>query len=126
MRAVRGVIKGYVFHGYMVVCVGGCGYVVYVIVCCVVSMAAEEIYVRSSAADALVRVVGEEAFVVVILVKHLHDDEDSFVRWSAAKALGKLGKDSDLVVNSLVKLLDDEDRFVRWSAANAIGQLRND
>jgi HEAT repeat protein len=57
------------------------------------------------------------------LVKALND-EDSYVRWRAADALGKIG--SDAAINELVKALNDEDSYVRWRAADALGKIGSD
>ena len=54
------------------------------------------------------------------LVKAL-EHEDSFVRRSAAEALGKIG--SEAVIPELVKALEDEDSDVRWRVAYALGNI---
>ena len=49
-------------------------------------------------------------------------DRDLFVRWIAARALGKLApKSADSVVPALTAVLDDEDLDPRIAAANALG-----
>ena len=47
--------------------------------------------------------------------------EDSYVRRSAADALGKIG--SELAVNALINALNDENSDVRRSAADALGKI---
>lgn len=50
-------------------------------------------------------------------------DKDLFVRWIAARALGRLAPASaDTVVPALVKRLSDDDLDVRGAAARALGQ----
>ena len=47
-------------------------------------------------------------------------DEDSEVRWNAAKALGKIG---DAAVAPLIAALKDGDPEVRGNAAKALGEI---
>ena len=49
------------------------------------------------------------------------EDENSFVRGSAAEALGKIG--SHQAILGLLQALEDEDFDVRWKAAEALGKL---
>jgi HEAT repeat protein len=49
------------------------------------------------------------------------EDEDSFVRWNAAEALGHIG--SETVVPQLIQLLEDEDSFVRMRATDILGHI---
>ena len=51
-------------------------------------------------------------------------DEDSYVRWSAAEALGNIK--SDTAVQPLINALKDEDSDVRWRAAEALGNIKSD
>jgi HEAT repeat protein len=54
-------------------------------------------------------------------------DRDLFVRWVAARALGKLApREAAAVVPALTGLLDDEDLDPRTAAAKAIGQFGPD
>ncbi|WP_287266689.1 HEAT repeat domain-containing protein [Moorena sp. SIO3A2] len=85
--------------------------------------------VRSSAADALVK-LGNSSDTVVKALLTLLEDNDSDVRRRAAYALGKLGNSSDTVVKenivkALLALLEDNDSDVRSSAARALGELGN-
>ncbi|MDY6804456.1 MAG: HEAT repeat domain-containing protein [Cyanobacteriota bacterium] len=66
--------------------------------------------------------LGEEEEAIAILLARL-EDEDDFVRWSAAEAMGKLGKSTPKALNTLVARLEDEQYFVRWNAAQALGKL---
>src|SRR5262249_29129221 len=50
-------------------------------------------------------------------------DKESYVRSSAAEALGNLGSDAPEVINALTALLSDKDWQVRSSAAEALGKL---
>ncbi|NEO20434.1 HEAT repeat domain-containing protein [Moorena sp. SIO4A5] len=68
--------------------------------------------------------LGEKDQVITILLARLKDD-NSYVRWKAAEALGKLGNSSDTVVNRLLALLEDNHYYVRSSAAEALGKLGN-
>ncbi|KAF9872599.1 hypothetical protein CkaCkLH20_09778 [Colletotrichum karsti] len=52
----------------------------------------------------------------------LFKDEDSSIRFSAAKAIGKQSTLSDTTMAALVELFKNEDRDVRKSAAKAIGK----
>ncbi|NES19431.1 MAG: hypothetical protein F6K41_10995 [Symploca sp. SIO3E6] len=50
-------------------------------------------------------------------------DEDYYVRWSAAEALGKMG--SPEAISGLLNVFQDEDEnyYVRWGTAKALGNL---
>ncbi|MCK4858041.1 MAG: HEAT repeat domain-containing protein, partial [candidate division Zixibacteria bacterium] len=50
-------------------------------------------------------------------------DEDSGVRWRAAKALGEIK--SPEAVKPLMEALKDEDYDVRWRAALALGEIES-
>jgi HEAT repeat protein len=50
-------------------------------------------------------------------------DEDSFARWSAARALGQLGEIAAEAVPALAETLHATDGFVRHTAAEALGQI---
>ncbi|NER29284.1 MAG: HEAT repeat domain-containing protein, partial [Symploca sp. SIO1C4] len=53
----------------------------------------------------------------------LLSDSDSYVRDSAAEALGKMGAAGSKFAPDMVKLLSDSDRYVRDSAAYALGNI---
>ncbi|MEM1167979.1 MAG: HEAT repeat domain-containing protein [Cyanobacteria bacterium P01_H01_bin.35] len=55
----------------------------------------------------------------------LLQDENYYVRYKAAKALGDLGKNSESVVNAVLILLKNENYNVRRSAVVALKDLRN-
>ncbi|RCJ38347.1 hypothetical protein A6770_13435 [Nostoc minutum NIES-26] len=50
-------------------------------------------------------------------------DEDSFVRFCAASALGEIGNEA--AVSALIGALQDKDSFVRFCAASALGKSGN-
>ncbi|KAF6803002.1 peptidase C14, partial [Colletotrichum musicola] len=54
-------------------------------------------------------------------VVELFKDEDSYVRWSAANALGNQSTLSDATIAALVELFKDEDSNVRESTADVLG-----
>jgi HEAT repeat protein len=66
--------------------------------------------------------LGQEEEAIEVLLGFLKND-NSFVRYHAAEALGQLGHSSDAVVNELLGLLKDDDADVRSQAAEALGQL---
>jgi HEAT repeat protein len=77
--------------------------------------------VRSSAADVLGKIGGDQAIPELLkLVEH----SDYFVRSSAADALGKIGDDQ--AIPGLLKLVEDSDSDVRSSAADALGKIGDD
>ena len=53
-------------------------------------------------------------------------DEDSRVRWHAARAIGLIGEDALSAMPTLLKLLGDTDPIVATQAAAAIGLIRAD
>ena len=54
---------------------------------------------------------------------HALKDEDKWVRYAAADALGNIG--DQCTVDPLISLLRDEDQDVRFVTANALGRLRD-
>jgi HEAT repeat protein len=72
--------------------------------------------------------LGEAAIPFVPQIVRASKDRDLFVRWIAARTLGKLGqqpsklsqKQTDLVLEALGRLLGDDDLDVRIAAAKAI------
>jgi len=66
--------------------------------------------------------LGQTALATDALVSLLTDD-DSDVRFSAARALRQLAQASPEVVTALINCLSDDDRNVRSSAAQALGKL---
>jgi HEAT repeat protein len=76
--------------------------------------------VRLSAIEALETIGPEAESTAPVLVKALKDD-NLFVRWAAARALGKVGtRHADIAVPGLAKLLDDRDFDVNIAAAQAL------
>jgi len=49
--------------------------------------------------------------------------EDTYVRDSAAEALGEIGPDAKNAIPTLIDLLQDREVYVRKSAANALGEI---
>ena len=49
------------------------------------------------------------------------DDENYYVRRSAAEALGKIG--TEVAIDTLIKLLDDDNSDLRYRAAEALGKI---
>ncbi|NEO38230.1 MAG: NACHT domain-containing protein [Moorea sp. SIOASIH] len=68
--------------------------------------------------------LGEKDQVIEIYLERLKDN-DSFVGYMVANALGELGNSSETVVNPLLALLEDNDSGVRRRAADALGKLGN-
>ncbi|MGB3404219.1 MAG: HEAT repeat domain-containing protein, partial [Microcoleaceae cyanobacterium] len=66
-------------------------------------------------------ILGQVSSQVVELLIAALEDEDSDVRWSAARALGEIG--SEVAVEPLIAALEHEDIFVRRSAATALGEI---
>jgi hypothetical protein len=64
--------------------------------------------------------VGRSEFSIPGLLKAI-EDSDSYVRSSAAEALGKLG--SEAAIPALLKAIEHSDSDVRRRAADALGQL---
>ena len=81
----------------------------------------QDSYVRSSAADALVKIGSDSAFKALINALN-HQDYD--VRRRAAEALGNIGSDS--AVEPLINALNDRDAHVYRSAADALGKISSD
>ncbi|MBF2017603.1 MAG: HEAT repeat domain-containing protein, partial [Rivularia sp. T60_A2020_040] len=80
----------------------------------------EDLDVRWSAADALVKIESEAAIPGLIsLLEH----EDSDVRSRAASALGEIK--SSAAIPGLISLLEDEDSSVRSRAASALGEIKS-
>ncbi|KAF6822496.1 hypothetical protein CPLU01_11994 [Colletotrichum plurivorum] len=72
--------------------------------------------------DALSRSQGHLSDATMAALIELFKDENSYVRSSAADALGKQSTLSDATVAALVELFKDEDRNVRRSAADTLGK----
>jgi len=51
------------------------------------------------------------------------EDKDTYVRESAAEALGEIGPDAKEAIPTLIDLLQDREAYVRKSAANALGEI---
>ncbi len=66
--------------------------------------------------------LGEKDIALESLLDLLKD-EDPYVRFSAASALGTLGDPSETVLKALLDLLKDEDSDVRYGAASALASL---
>ncbi|MGD9645549.1 MAG: HEAT repeat domain-containing protein [Pirellulales bacterium] len=72
---------------------------------------------------AAVAAIGPSAAPAVPEVQHKLADDDSEVRWHAARALASIGAGADNAVPSLVALLGDSEPRVRWHAAHALGKI---
>jgi HEAT repeat protein/3',5'-cyclic AMP phosphodiesterase CpdA len=59
--------------------------------------------------------------IAILMLNKALEDEDSFVRWNAAEALGHIG--SETAVPQLIQLLKDENFFVRMIATNVLGHI---
>jgi hypothetical protein len=66
--------------------------------------------------------MGPTATSVVSALIQALEDENSRVRRSAARALGRIGPEEG-VVPALIQALGDEDSDVRWHAARALGLI---
>jgi HEAT repeat protein len=78
--------------------------------------------VRRHAAQALSEIADSRATQPLIAAL---EDEDSWVRFSAAEGLGAIGAGDNSVVDTLIRLLGDEDSEVRGVAVVALGKLGN-
>ncbi|MGB3405743.1 MAG: HEAT repeat domain-containing protein [Microcoleaceae cyanobacterium] len=68
--------------------------------------------------------LGEKKAVIQKYLQRLQDN-DSNVRFSAARTLGELGNSSKVVVKALVSCLSDHDSGVRYQTALVLGKLGN-
>ena len=59
---------------------------------------------------------------ITVLIETLKDDH-TYVRWSAAEALGNIGPDAKAAVPHLIEVLKNENRDVRMAAAIALGRI---
>ncbi|MFK0731963.1 MAG: HEAT repeat domain-containing protein, partial [Gloeotrichia echinulata HAB0833] len=81
-----------------------------------------DLFVRRSAANALINIGNERAANALI---NALQDADSFVGRSAADALGLIG--NERAVNALINALQDAaDSYVRGRAADALGNIGNE
>ncbi|MGE3806613.1 MAG: HEAT repeat domain-containing protein [Gemmataceae bacterium] len=82
-----------------------------------------DVRVRRSALDVL-ETLGPAAAAVAPAVVRALDDEDCFVRWAAARTLGKLGPEvANQAVPALVGMLADPDADLRLAALHALEQF---
>ena len=77
------------------------------------NLSAKEVRVRLTAVYVLEVLGAEAAPAAAVLAKTLLDDADPFVRWGAARALGKMAPDQLDAVPALVKALEDKNDDVR-------------
>ena len=78
--------------------------------------------VRSSTAEALIKIGPEAKAAVPALIETLND-KDGYVRRRAADALGKIGSGAKAAVPALIETLKDEDEWVRALTAEALGKI---
>jgi len=82
--------------------------------------------VRLAALEAL-EIYGTKGRAAASAVEDLLTDGNAFVRWSAARTLGRIGSaHPPATVERLARLLDDPDGDVRYAAAEAIGAFGTD
>jgi HEAT repeat protein len=79
----------------------------------------KEMFVRSRAVEALRRIGGADA--VAALLHTLKRDDNSYVRWQTAKALGEIGDTAARA--GLIEALQDPNEWVRHWARAALEQL---
>ncbi|MHA1720333.1 MAG: HEAT repeat domain-containing protein [Promethearchaeota archaeon] len=73
--------------------------------------------------------IGEKKIAEAVpkLIDLLKNDEDSVVRNSAARALGKIGDHDNLdqIINALIEALNDKDYYVRVNACWSLGKIKD-
>jgi HEAT repeat protein len=84
------------------------------------NLSAKDVRVRLAAVYVLETLGPEAAPASAVLAKALREDADSFVRWGAARALGKMAPDQSDAVPALAKALEDKDDDVRQTAPIAL------
>jgi HEAT repeat protein len=82
-----------------------------------------DVEARRAAAEAI-ESLGKDAAPAAAALTQALDDSDLFVRWIAARTLGKLGaKTASGAIPALAQLLDDPDLDVRVQAATVLGRF---
>jgi HEAT repeat protein len=89
-----------------------------------------DVHIRLAAIDAL-EMLGEKALPAVPAMIRALGDRDLFVRWAAARTLGKMVPEGDqpvpdalvAAVPGLARLLSDEDLDLRLTVENALGRF---
>jgi HEAT repeat protein len=87
------------------------------------NLSAKEVRVRLAAVYVLETLGAEASPASAVLAKALREDADPFVRWGAARALGKMAPDQLDAVPALAKALEDKDDDVRQTAPIALARF---
>ncbi len=82
-----------------------------------------DVAVRRSAAEALLKFGPEAKQAIPSLIKAL-EDTDRLVRRRAVECLDRMGSEASKAIPALTRVLQDEDKYTRQCAARALWQIR--